>query len=76
MTAEQRGSALLHEPIKSLPPLALEFAKKLCSEIGMCMEVALTAYTIYAQCVEGLPCTDALYQASPVDIAWFDAKKG
>lgn len=76
MSAEERGMAMMHEPMRGLPPLALEFAKKLCGEVGMCMETLLTAYTVYAQCVEGLPCTDDLYQARPVDVAWFDAKKG
>jgi hypothetical protein len=54
MTAEDRGMALMHVPMKDLPPLAMEFAKKLCREVGMCGEVLLTAYCVYAQCVEGL----------------------
>ena len=72
MTAEERGIELLTIPMKDLPALAKDFARKLCKEVGVCIEVMLTAYTIYAQCVENLPCTDSLYKARPSDIQWFE----
>ena len=72
-TAEERGMEMMSVPMNQLPPLATKYAKKLCGEVGMCMEVLLTAWTVYAQCVEGLTCTDELYKARPQDIEWFKA---
>jgi hypothetical protein len=71
MTAQERGMEMMSIPMGKLPPLAVEFAKQLCNKVGMCMEVLLTAWTVYAQCVEGLTCDDPLYTASPEDRAWF-----
>jgi len=73
-SAEERGMAMMTLPMNTLPPLALAFGKKLCSEVGMCGEVLLTAWTVYAQCVEGLPCTDSLYMAREQDREWFKAQ--
>jgi hypothetical protein len=73
-TAEERGGEMMLIPMGKLPPLALEFGKKLWKEFGMCSEVLLTAWTVYAQCVEGLECCDDLYLARPGDIAWFKEK--
>jgi hypothetical protein len=70
-TAEQRGMEMMLIPMRDLPPLALEFANKLAREAGMCMETLLTAYTVFAQCAEGLPCTDELYVAREADRQWF-----
>jgi len=70
-TAEQRGQEMLDMKIKDLPPLAYRFMRKLAGEVGLSIEVCLTAYTVYAQCVEGLPCTDDLYLARPQDAEWF-----
>jgi len=70
-TAEERGMEMMYIPMGKLPPLALEFAKQLCKQMGMCGEVLLTAWTVYAQCVEGLPCDDDLYMAREVDRQWF-----
>lgn len=69
--AKKRGAAMMMVPMKDLPTLALEFAKHLCADVGMCGEALLTAYTTYAQCVEGLACADDLYKARPQDIEWF-----
>lgn len=71
MTAEERGQQMMLVKMKDLPPLALEFCQDLCSRVGGCMETFLTAWTVYAQCVEGLPCTDDLYMASESDKQWF-----
>ncbi len=70
-TAEERGAEMMMTPMKDLPPLALKFAKKLCQEVGMCGEVLMTAWTVYAQCHEGLTCTDSLYMARREDRIWF-----
>lgn len=75
-TAEERGMQMMTIPMGQLPELASEFAKKLCDEAGMCMEVLLTAWTVYAQCVEGFPCEDELYKARPEDVEWFNARLG
>jgi len=74
MTAEQRGMEMLSIPMKDLPPLAWEFCRHLQSQVGLCIETCLTAYTVYAQCVERLPCTDDLYMARSVDKEWFRSK--
>ncbi len=71
LTAEQRGSEMMLTPMNQLPPLAIEFAKQLCRRVGMCAETLLTAWTVYAQCVEKLPCTDSAYRASEWDKEWF-----
>ncbi len=71
MTAEERGMQMMSIPMKDLPPLAYKFMRKMASEIGMCMEVCLTAYCCYAQAVEGLPCTDDLYIIRLEDKNWF-----
>ena len=63
---------MLLVPTGKLPKLALDFLNRLGSESGgVCMETCLTAYTVYAQCVEGRPCDDELYKARPQDIEWF-----
>ena len=71
MNAVERGSEMMTIPIGQLPPLAVEFAKSLCKEFGGCGEVLMTAWCVYAQCVEGLPCDDDLYLSRPVDVQWF-----
>jgi hypothetical protein len=73
--ALSRGEEMLYIPMKDLPPLALEFARHLCKQYGMCIETMLTAYTVYAQCVEGLDCKDDLYKARDIDIEWFNQRK-
>lgn len=70
-TAVERAAELLNIPIKDLPPLAVQFRNRLCSEMGLCLEVCLTAFAAYAQCVEGLPCDDEAYKARPQDVHWF-----
>lgn len=71
-TAEERGMEMLVIPLKDIPPVAMNFLKKLAVESGgACLEVYLTAWTVYAQCVEGLECTDELYKARPQDVQWF-----
>jgi len=75
MTAIERGREMMVIPMEKLPPIALEFARKLCSEVGMCGEVFLTAFAVYAQCVEGLPCDDDLYTARPQDVEWFNQRR-
>ena len=72
LTAEQRGLEMMLIPVKDIPPLAQKFARALCQELGMCCETLLTAWTVYAQCAEGLTCQDPLYLARPKDIAWFE----
>ena len=74
MTAEERGREMMLIKMDQLPPLALEFAKHLCKEFGMCGEVLLTAWTVYAQIVECLSCIDTLYQARACDVEWFLAR--
>ena len=70
--AVTRGSEMLRVPTGKLPKLAIDFLNKLASESGgVCIETCLTAYAVYAQCVEGLWCDDELYKARPQDVKWF-----
>jgi len=75
-TAVERAMHLFcNVPRKDLPTLAMEFESHLCREVGYCGEVILTAFAVYAQCVEGLPCDDELYKAREKDVEWFAARK-
>ena len=74
-TAEERGMEMMHIPMGQLPPLALEFAEMLCKQVGKCGEVLLTAWITYAQCVEGLKCTDSLYKAGLSEFEWFNSRR-
>ena len=77
MNAVERGMELLTTKIGKLPPLALEHCKYMCKRFMMCSEVCLTAYTNYAQIVEGHETDDELYKLNPNDkthkeiIEWF-----
>jgi hypothetical protein len=70
-TSVDRAVELMSVPAKDLPPIALAFRNQLCSELGMCMEVCLTAFAVYANLVEGLECDDAAYAPRGVDVEWF-----
>ena len=72
MKAEERGQELLESPYNQMPPAALEYTKYMCHKVGICTETMLSALTAYAQCVEGLECTDPLYKASDEDKEWFN----
>jgi hypothetical protein len=61
MDALQRASEMMRIPMKDLPEIAIEYAKHLCNRVGMCMEALYTAWAVYAQIVEKLPCDDFLY---------------
>jgi hypothetical protein len=71
MDAVKRGMEMLYIPQNKLPPLAYEYARTLCNKLGMCGEVYLTAFAVYAQCVEGLECDDEGYKASDEAVDWF-----
>lgn len=71
LDAVDRAKELLNVKRSQLPPLALEFCGHLCSEVGSSIEVILTAFAVYAQCVEHLPCADELYHPRPQDLEWF-----
>lgn len=74
-TAEERGMEMMHIPTGRLPYIAVMFAKHLCKQYGGCGEVLLSAWTVYAQCIEGLECTDDLYKVMPEHQAWFDNRE-
>lgn len=76
ITAEERGMNMMHIPMGEIPPLARKYAAYQCKQFGMCGEVLLTAWTVYAQCVEGLICNDPNYQARHLDIEWFAKERG
>lgn len=80
MTAEQRASQLFQLKTSAVPPLALEYAKHLCSKYGGCGEMFITAYSHYAQAVEDLESHDSLYTIDLDGQQWFNehamAEKG
>lgn len=51
--------------------LAFFYGRHLGKQLGLCMEVLLTAYTAYAAVVEKLECTEVEYAAGADAIAWF-----
>lgn len=69
--ATERGQEMMLIKMGELPKMALDFLEHLVSKVGMCMETCLTAYTVYAQIIEGLSCDDSLYKARDEDIIWF-----
>lgn len=70
-----RAQEMMQCPMGQLPWMAVEFARYTCNKVGMCGEVLLTCWAVYAQIVEKLPCGDDLYQAREEDKEWFSAKK-
>lgn len=76
MTAVERAVELMHVPQNKLPPLALAAARRLCSEVGGCMEVFITAFAGYAKVIEGLENTDPAYEPRPSDVAWLEEQRG
>lgn len=73
--AVERAKEMMGVSFGRLPWLAVEYMKQLSREVGFCGEVCLTAWAAYAQCVEGLECTEELYKADDRDVEWFDNKK-
>jgi hypothetical protein len=47
--------------MKDAPPLAVEFMNFLARKYGICGEICMTAYAVYAQIVEECVCRDDLY---------------
>ena len=68
-----RAQEMMGIPMGKLPPLAIEFAKHTCRRVGMCGEVLLTCWAVYAQLVEGLKCDDDFYSIRQEDKEWFAA---
>ena len=75
LDAVDRAIGLMAVPLRDLPPLATAFRQHLAMKVGMCMETCITAYAVYAQCVEGLACDDPLYLARSEDHEWFRLKR-
>ena len=57
---------------KDLPALALEYKIELAKKVGLCMEVAFTAFAVYAQIVENRSCDDSLYIPNADAIKFFE----
>ena len=75
MTAEERGSELFNIKMSEVPEMAKAYLKDLSSRVGYCGEVAITAFTTYAQLSEGLECTDTLYIPSEDEIKIYNKLK-
>lgn len=74
--AVARAVALMTTPMSQVPPLAIGYARHLAASLGMSGEVYLTAFAAYAQCAEGLECSDDAYAATPEARRWFASKQG
>jgi hypothetical protein len=70
--AVKRGVEMMSWPTKDIPTPAMLYAAYLCNSYGMCGEVLLTAWIVYAQIVEGLSCGDALYSVTEAVRAEWD----
>lgn len=55
MTAFDRGMQLFKSNFAEIPILAIRYARELSNQVGMCGEVMLTAFCMYAEVEEGLP---------------------
>lgn len=70
--AVKRGLEMMAWPTSNIPTSAMLYAAYLCKSYGMCGEVLLTAWVVYAQIVEGLDCGDDLYRVTPAVRAEWD----
>ena len=69
MNAFKRGMELLGTKGRDVPLLALRYQKALCSQLGMCGEVLLTALCWYAETEEKLaPSPDDNYAVHNDDV--------
>ena len=71
MNAHERALELMNLPMGAVPEIAKQYARHLANRVGMCMEVFITAYSVYAQIVEKLPCNDNLYTPDDEAIRFF-----
>lgn len=71
MDAVQRASELYQMRWADIPEPARAYVRYLQRETGAGSEVFLSAFAIFAQCVEGLRCSEAAYKARPEDREWF-----
>lgn len=70
--AVRRGIEMMRWPTSQIPTSAMLYAAYLCKSYGLCGEVLLTAYVVYAQIVEGLNCGEDLYQVTEAVRAEWD----
>jgi hypothetical protein len=60
--AIKRAMQLMQSPVNQVPIPAILYAAWMCNKYGMCGEVFMSAYCVYAQIAEGLSVEDdALY---------------
>jgi hypothetical protein len=62
----------MYTKIKDIPELAQAYKVQLAGRVGLCMEVCITAFAVYAQIVEGLSCVDSLYYPDHDAIKFFE----
>lgn len=66
---------MMQTPSNQLPRLALELRDEFARRFGMCMEVCITAFAAYAQCVENYPPSDdPAYRASGWPEEWLASR--
>jgi hypothetical protein len=71
--AIRRAVELMKMPVSQIPIPAILYAAWLCNRYGMCGEVFMTAYCVYAQIAEGLSVEDdALYSINETIRAEWD----
>ena len=69
--AIKRAAEMMNIPTADLPMVAYSYSQFLCRKYGGCGEIFMTAFAHYAQKIEGLPCSDSLYQVNETDWAEF-----
>lgn len=72
LTAIERAQEMMQILNKDLPVLAREYEAELANKVGFCMEVAFTAFAVYAQIVENRSCDDSLYIPNADAIKFFE----
>ena len=69
--ALDRAQEMMFIPMNQLPSIAVDYARHLGANGGICAEVLLTAWAHYAQAVEGLKTDDEAYRAGAWEREWF-----
>lgn len=71
MTSLERAMEMMYIKQNELPKATFAYMRHLARRVGLCMEVCITAYAAYAECVEGLEAKDEEYMADPTARSFF-----
>jgi hypothetical protein len=68
-TAQERAAKMMKTPSNELPKIALDYLNDRYK--FLCGDVCITAFSHYAQIIEGLYCDDDSYKADNKAREWF-----